>query len=179
MLGPNHIQTAEVHMDFGRLYLKMKNKDEALQHFEEAFLIFESFFGLQSLSTAQAAQQIANILEEQGKLHDAFRYADIASETFNQTHVYGETSEKSVSALWLKLSISYALKRADVVGQCKRLFEALLKRDFQLSNHTMMMDTSRHQQQVALHDQNTEAVSAKVQQIKEFCVAATILEMTR
>jgi len=52
VLGPNHIQTAEVHMDFGRLYLKMKNKDEALQHFEEAFLIFESFFGIQSLSTA-------------------------------------------------------------------------------------------------------------------------------
>lgn len=31
-------------MDFGRLFLKMKNKDESLQHFEEAFLIYESYF---------------------------------------------------------------------------------------------------------------------------------------
>lgn len=30
VLGPNHIQTAEIHTDFGRLYLKMKNKDESL-----------------------------------------------------------------------------------------------------------------------------------------------------
>ena len=33
VLGPNHIQTAEVRMDYGRLYLKMKNKDQALEHF--------------------------------------------------------------------------------------------------------------------------------------------------
>jgi len=45
VLGPNHIQTAEIHIDFGRLYLRMKNKDESLQHFEEAYLIYESYYG--------------------------------------------------------------------------------------------------------------------------------------
>jgi len=59
--------------------------------------------------------------------------------------VYGDTSEKSISALWLKLSISYALKRADVLAQCRKLYEALLKRDYQLNNHTMIMDTSHRQ----------------------------------
>jgi tetratricopeptide (TPR) repeat protein len=55
VLGPNHIQTAEIHIDFGRLFLKMKNKDESLQHFEEAYLIYESYFGLSALPTANAA----------------------------------------------------------------------------------------------------------------------------
>jgi hypothetical protein len=43
----------------------MKNKDESLQHFEEAYLIYESYYGLNSLQTANAAMQIATILEEQ------------------------------------------------------------------------------------------------------------------
>jgi len=33
----------------------MKNKDESLQHFEEAYLIYESYYGLNSLQTANAA----------------------------------------------------------------------------------------------------------------------------
>lgn len=30
LLGPNHIQTGEVHMDFGKLYLKTEKKRESL-----------------------------------------------------------------------------------------------------------------------------------------------------
>jgi len=71
VLGPNHIQTAEVYMDFGRLSLKMKNKEDSLLHFEEAFLIYESYFGKNALPTANAAMQIATIMEEQRKLNDA------------------------------------------------------------------------------------------------------------
>lgn len=55
MLGPNHIQTAEIYIDFGRLYLRMKNKDDSLTNFEHAFLIYESYFGLNALPTANAA----------------------------------------------------------------------------------------------------------------------------
>lgn len=55
VLGPNHIRTAEIHTDFGRLYLRMKNKDESLQHFEEAYLIYKSYFGETALPTARAA----------------------------------------------------------------------------------------------------------------------------
>ena len=96
VLGPNHIQTAEVHMDFGRLYLRMKNKDESLQHFEEAFLIYESYFSQNALPTANAAMQIATILEEQGKLNDAYKYVQIASETYRQIH--GDESEHTIFA---------------------------------------------------------------------------------
>lgn len=42
-------------MDFGRLFLKMKKKDESLQHFEQAFLIYDSYFGSNALPTANAA----------------------------------------------------------------------------------------------------------------------------
>jgi tetratricopeptide (TPR) repeat protein len=49
ILGPNHIQTGEVHMDFGKLYLKNDEKTESLQHFTEAYLIYESYFGDQAL----------------------------------------------------------------------------------------------------------------------------------
>jgi tetratricopeptide (TPR) repeat protein len=45
ILGPNHVQTGDVHMDFGRLYLTKKKKQESLQHFLEAYLIFDSYFG--------------------------------------------------------------------------------------------------------------------------------------
>lgn len=86
-------------MDFGRLYLRMKNKDESLQHFEEAYLIYESYFGQSALPTANAAMQIATILEEQGKLNDAFGYAHTASETYRQIH--GDESEQTIFAQFL------------------------------------------------------------------------------
>ena len=41
ILGKNHIQTADVYMDFGRLYLKMNNKEEALINFESAYFIYQ------------------------------------------------------------------------------------------------------------------------------------------
>jgi tetratricopeptide (TPR) repeat protein len=45
ILGPNHIQTGEVHMDYGKLYLLRKKKMDSLQHFMEAYLIYEAYFG--------------------------------------------------------------------------------------------------------------------------------------
>lgn len=55
VLGPNHVQTAEVYMDYGRLYLRMDNKEEALIHFEKAYLIYDATFGKSTLETASAA----------------------------------------------------------------------------------------------------------------------------
>mmetsp|Transcript_39107 Transcript_39107/g.37437 ORF Transcript_39107/g.37437 Transcript_39107/m.37437 type:complete len:168 (-) Transcript_39107:694-1197(-) len=127
VLGPNHIQTAEIHMDFGRLYLKMKNKDESLQHFEQAFLIYDSYFGFNSLSTSNAAMQIATIMEEQGRLNDALKYVQIAAEAYEQ--FYGEEAEITIISLWLEISVAYALKHQNVVNLCKKLFGCLVKRD--------------------------------------------------
>ena len=48
-LGPNHIRTAHIHMNFGLFYLKWaqrEHKDQktsALQHFEQAFMIYSSY----------------------------------------------------------------------------------------------------------------------------------------
>lgn len=69
ILGPNHIQTGEVHMDYARLQLLKAHRDEhsskalqqksdSLQHFMEAFNIFKNYFHsnrLDSLQTAEAA----------------------------------------------------------------------------------------------------------------------------
>mmetsp|Transcript_9258 Transcript_9258/g.6607 ORF Transcript_9258/g.6607 Transcript_9258/m.6607 type:complete len:120 (-) Transcript_9258:899-1258(-) len=59
ILGPNHIQTGDVHMDFGKLYLKKKEKTNSMEHFLEAYLIYKSFFGENSLKTAEAAINLA------------------------------------------------------------------------------------------------------------------------
>ena len=131
VLGPNHIRTAEVHTDYGRLHLRMRhNRDEALQHFEEAFLIYESYYGERALPTARAAIQIAQILEEQkGKLNDALKYATIATEAFRD--IYGDESEHTINAQFLALSISYSLKNPRIRDLSEKLFEALVKRDRQ------------------------------------------------
>ena len=44
VLGPNHIQTAEIHMDFGQFYLKWDKRDQALQHFEQAYMVYDNYF---------------------------------------------------------------------------------------------------------------------------------------
>jgi len=69
VLGPNHIQTADCHMDFGQFYLKWDKRDQALQHFEQAYTVYENFFVKKrqqknSVLTADAAMQVANIMEE-------------------------------------------------------------------------------------------------------------------
>ena len=64
VLGPNHLTTGEVHMDFGNLFLKKNEKQQALQHFIEAYLIYKSYFEDSSLHTAIAAKNIAILLEE-------------------------------------------------------------------------------------------------------------------
>ena len=177
VLGPNHIRTAEVHTDYGRLHLRMRhNRDEALQHFEEAFLIYESYYGERALPTARAAIQIAQILEEQkGKLNDALKYATIATEAFRD--IYGDESEHTINAQFLALSISYSLKNPKIRDLYEKLFEALLKRDRQFRDG--------EEAQLALPssggklDQQQDFVEERIQEIKEYCIACMIMEMTR
>ena len=122
---------------------------------------------------------MANILEEQGKLNDAYKYAEIASDTFVHPTIYGDTNEKSISTLWLKLSISYSLKRADVLNQCKKLYEALIKRDLQ--NQSIQIDYSQNKINLMNqgNEKNMDLIEEKMQMIKEYCISTTILEMTR
>ena len=111
ILGPNHIQTGEVHMDYGKLYLLRKKKMDSLQHFMEAYLIYEAYFGQNALQTAEASMNIAAILEEDRKLKEAFTYAKVAANTY--TNVFQIENSTTIKALWQMLSISYALREKD------------------------------------------------------------------
>ena len=90
ILGPNHIQTGEVHMDYARLQLlkaqkdtivtskSLQQKNDSLQHFIEAFNIFKNYFDSDrqdALQTAEAAKTIARLMEEDNRLEEAFEYA--------------------------------------------------------------------------------------------------------
>ncbi len=76
-------------MDYARLQLTKANRDEntskglqqkndSLQHFMEAFNIFKNYFDsdkCDALQTAEAAIEIANLLEAENQMSDAFPYA--------------------------------------------------------------------------------------------------------
>lgn len=69
-------------MDFAKLYLKNEERTESLQHFTEAYLIYRSYFDDQALQTAEAAVNIANLLEEQKRIVEAYTYAGIAAQAY-------------------------------------------------------------------------------------------------
>ena len=55
-------------MDFGHFYIKWDKRDQALQHFEQAYMVYDNYFTNKQLQknsvlTADAAMQVANILE--------------------------------------------------------------------------------------------------------------------
>lgn len=158
VLGPNHLHTAEVHMDFGRLYLKMNSKEEALSSIEKAYLIYESAMEKCMVPLANAAHQLASILEDQRKFKEAFPYAKKAVELY--VTIYGGSNEMYISSMWLAICISYSLLADDtVIDYCKKLLEAYEAR------------------QVA--KQRNNALDESMQRTKENCVAATILIITR
>ena len=113
ILGPNHIQTGEVHMDYARLQLLKDKKDDSLRHFIEAQLIYKNYFGTEALQTAEASMQIANLMEEDKRLKKAYEYAKVASTTY-QT-VYSEENPLIIKAMWQEISIAYALYEKDTL----------------------------------------------------------------
>jgi len=55
VLGSNHKTTADVHADFGRLRVRMGDQSDALHHFKQSYVIYESYLGQNSLETAKSA----------------------------------------------------------------------------------------------------------------------------
>lgn len=135
VLGNNHIVSANCHMDSGQFYLKWDKRDQALYHFEQAYMVYEIYFkkkGSQknSVLKADAAMQVANILEEQNRLLDAYQYVSYAVDAYTQQ--YGESSDNTVIASWLKLQISYTQSNQMddfVIEIANQLQTALMMRD--------------------------------------------------
>lgn len=72
--------------------------------------------------------QIATILEEQqGKLGEAKRYCEIATEAYR--FIYGDESEQTIFSQFLALGISYSLRDGSVRSKCEQLYDQLVKRD--------------------------------------------------
>lgn len=83
----------------------MNNKEDALINFEVAYLIYLNWY---PILQANAAFQIASIMEEHWWLEDALVYATNSYETYTSQN--GDQNEMSIASLWLVISISYALK---------------------------------------------------------------------
>ena len=97
-------------MNYGELFKKKRKASEAIEHFTEAFLIYQNYFGTNSLQAAEAATQLASLMQDECRFDEAFEYAEIASNTFR--NVYSSVHYKSIQSLWSLLSISYALHKA-------------------------------------------------------------------
>eukprot|EP00826_Nyctotherus_ovalis_P063903 TRINITY_DN936_c0_g2_i2.p1 TRINITY_DN936_c0_g2~~TRINITY_DN936_c0_g2_i2.p1 ORF type:complete len:427 (+),score=123.32 TRINITY_DN936_c0_g2_i2:1300-2580(+) len=114
-LGPKHLHTAEVYMDFGRLYLKMSDKDRALANFVKAFEIYEEV----SLDrcygpVANSGLQIAVIKEAKHEFKEALPYARRATDVY--LGLYGAQSELYISSLWVTVRILYGIAVNDIVS---------------------------------------------------------------
>ena len=101
----------------------------------EAFNIFKNYFDSEersdALQTAEAAIEIANLLEADNRMRAAFPYASIAAKTYSA--IYSGDSCKIIEALWRKLSIAYAIESDETEELAADLFYALAKRDYILS----------------------------------------------
>ena len=133
-------------MDFGLFYLKKPDsREKALTHFEQAYMIYDSYFEKDDYQSgseirADAAIQVASLLEEQNRLGEAAKYVGIAYDKYLK--VFQATGENTIIAQWLKLQIAYsrsnfakpnedATKQGDnsVLDQADKLQAALRERD--------------------------------------------------
>lgn len=92
--------------------------------------------------------------------------------------IYGDESEHTILAQFLTLSISYALKHANVREQCERLFEQLVKRDKQSELDNSKIITNGQSKLGSSPPVNQE-FEGRILKIKELCIATFILELTR
>jgi hypothetical protein len=155
-------------MDFGRLYLKMHQKSEALVNFQAAYYIYQSYFEKQSLPCGNASFHIATIMEEQRRLDDALEYALIASDAYSK--INGVISDLAISSLWLVISVSYTLRSSKTTEYSAQLFDTLTNRD----QHYQDFEDKEGPQ----HGEDEET-KERIDRIKEYLVAAEIMDTCR
>jgi len=130
VLGPNHPCTADVYMDIGRLWLKMGNKDEAMENIEKAYLVYEV-----SIETSidknyellgSSAFLLGTITESKRRYKEALGYAEKAADIYG--FLYGPSNKLYIESLWLLIKICFAMNMTKaVLENCKKLLENLNK----------------------------------------------------
>ena len=114
-------------MDFGRLYLRMKHKNEALINFQAAYNIFLSYFGKSSIPVSNSSFQIAKIMEQSNRLTEGLKYAQVAYEGYNKNN--SPTSDYTILSLWAVITISFALKSDKTGEYCSTMYGMLFTRE--------------------------------------------------
>lgn len=79
------------------------------------------------MQTAEAAVNIANLLEEQKRIVEAYTYAGNAARAYQ--NVYEATNPNTIKVLWQQVSIGYALKEPLTEQHANRMVILLIKRD--------------------------------------------------
>jgi tetratricopeptide (TPR) repeat protein len=101
-------------MDFGRLFLKMGDKEKALLNFSKAFDAYEEgSLERNNASVANAALQIAVIREAKHEFKEALPYARRATDVY--LTLYRIASEVYISSLWVTVRILYGISPNDIV----------------------------------------------------------------
>lgn len=140
--------------------------------------------------------QVANIMEEQNRLNEAYGYIQIACQTYSE--VYGDSCDNTIIAQWLKLQIAYTQSNGKnsasfppalsnpVIDSADNLFKSLKQRedDFiekyykQLSeNYDLDSDTKTKMFYSGF--ENVDELKEEMDKIKIMCIATHIMEMTR
>ena len=109
-------------------------------------------------------------MEEQNRLNEAYKYVSIASETYSV--VYGDASDNTIIAQWLKLQIAYSQSKpkSQVVDMADQLFNSLVQRDQEMIRKNNMLDS---------YDGIEDELKGEMEKIKVLCIATHIMEMTR
>lgn len=71
VLGPNHIQTAQIWLDLGKLTSILENFEKTVKYNEKAFNIFQASFGSEHILTISCGVSLSNSLEKIGKFSEA------------------------------------------------------------------------------------------------------------
>jgi hypothetical protein len=144
----------------------------------------------ESLKTAEAAIQLADLMEEEHRLKDdeAYYYAELACQTYEK--VYSQVHIITLEAMWQKLSISYAQRKEDTKKQCNDLLLALNKRDYLTESNepyelSKPMDGEKEVHRLRVKElrdaanQKTHETESILRTIKLSVIATTIMEKTR
>lgn len=120
------------------------------------------------MQTAEAALNIANIMEEQKRLKDALEYAKTAAQTYE--NVYNKDNANTIKVLWQKLTIMYALEDPDTEREANYLLKVMAERDKLCPEHDSTVEDLKVNVVATIYMQVTRSLKAEEKRLlKAFC----------